>query len=179
MTQDARSAGTALEQVLSSRKEAILGQWRRAVLETYAAETRAFLTSEEDPFCNPLGQVLNRTGEALFLIAATGMERERTEDALSDIVRIRAVQDFPPSRALSFVDAMKKAIRHELSPMVVEKTGLGRLLDMESRLDEAMLVAIDLYVACKKRIDDIRIREMRAEKERLLKLMRAMGGGVG
>jgi hypothetical protein len=39
-----------------------------------------------------------------------------------------------------------------------------------------MLVAVDLYVACKKRIDDIRVKEVKAEKERLLKLIRAMGG---
>ena len=51
------------------------------------------------------------------------------------------------------------------------------LLYIESRLDEAMLVAVDLYVACKKQIDDIRIKEAKAEKERLLRLIRAMGRG--
>jgi hypothetical protein len=60
--------------------------------------------------------------------------------------------------------------------MVVEETGFRHLLCIESRLDEAMLVAVDLYVACKKRIDDIRVKEVKAVKERLLKLIRAMGG---
>lgn len=175
MTKDARSTGAALEQVLFSRKGAILEEWRRAVVATYAAETHAFLTSEKDPFCNPVGNVLRQTGDALFEIAVTGMERERAEEGLSDIVRLRAVQDFSPSRALSFVDAMRKAIRHELLPMV-EKTGFNHLLCVESRLDEAMLVAVDLYVACKKQIEEIRIKEARAEKERLLRLIRAMGG---
>ncbi len=175
--------GTALEQVLSSKKGAILDEWRRLVVATYAAETGAFLTSEKDPFCNPVGHALDRTGDALFEIAMTGVERERAEGALSDIVRIRAVQDFSPSGALSFVDAMRQAIRHEALPIVAEKAGFRDLLCIESRLDEAMLVAIDLYVACKRRIDDIRVREAKAEKERLLRLMRAMGGkrigGVG
>ncbi len=176
MTEDARSASTTLEQTLGSRKAAILEEWRRAVLATYAAETAAFLTSEKDPFCNPVGRVLTQTGEMLLEIAVTGTERERVEEALRDIVRIRAVQDFSPSLALSFVDAMKKAIRHELLPMV-EKAGLTYLLSLESRLDEAMLVAIDLYVACKRQIEDIRVKEARAEKERLLKLVKAMGRG--
>lgn len=176
MTEDVGSTSTALEQALFSRKGAILEEWRRLVLATYAVETHAFLTSEKDPFCNPVGHVLNQTGDALFEIAMTGMERERAEEDLRDIVRIRAVQDFSPSRALSFVDAMRKAIRHEALPMVVEETGFRHLLCMESRLDEAMLVAVDLYVACKKRIDDIRVKEAKAEKERLLKLIRAMGG---
>ena len=176
MTEDARSTSTALEQVLLSRKGAILAEWRCAVLATYAAETHAFLASEKDPFCNPVGHVLNQTGDALFEIVMTGMERERAEEDLGDIVRVRAVQDFSPSRALSFVDAMRKAIRHEALPMVVEETGFRHLLCIESRLDEAMLVAVDLYVACKKRIDDIRVKEAKAEKERLLKLIRAMGG---
>ena len=176
MTEDARSTGAALEQVLFSRKGAILEEWRRAVVETYAAETAAFLTSEKDPFCNPVGNVLRQTGDALFEIAVTGVERERAEEGLSDIVRIRAVQDFSPSRALSFVDAMRKAIRREALPMVAEEAGVRHLLCIESRLDEAMLVAVDLYVACKKQIDEIRIKEARAEKERLLRLIRAMGG---
>ncbi len=177
MTEEARSASTTLEQVLFSRKRAILEEWHHAVLETYAAETHAFLASEKDPFCNPVGRALTQAGEVLFEIAMTGMERERAEEDLGDIVRIRAVQDFSPSGALSFVDAMKKAIRHELLPMVVEKTGLRHLLSLESRLDEAMLVAIDLYVGCKRQVDDIRVKEARAEKERLLKLIKAMGRG--
>jgi hypothetical protein len=165
-----------LEQALFRRKGAILEEWRRLVLATYAVETAAFLTSEKDPFCNPVGHVLAQTGDALFEIAMTGMERERAEEGLRDIVRVRAVQDFSPSRALSFVDAMRKAIRHEALPMVLEETGFGHLLSIESRLDEAMLVAVDLYVACKRLIDDIRVKEAKAEKERLLKLIRAIGG---
>jgi len=174
VTEDVGSTGTALEQALFSRKGAILEEWRRLVLATYAAETAAFLTSEKDPFCNPVGHALTQTGDALFEIAMAGMERERTEENLRDIVRVRAVQDFSPSWA--FVDAMRKAIRHQALPMVVEETGFRHLLCIESRLDEAMLVAIDLYVACKKRIDDIRVKEAKAEIERLLKLIRAMGG---
>jgi hypothetical protein len=168
-----------LEQVLFNRKGAILEGWRRAVSATYEAGTAAFLTSEKDPFCNPVGHVLTQTGDALLEIATNGMERERMEGDLRDIVRIRAVQDFSPSRALSFVDAMKKAIRHELLPMAVEEAGFRHVLCIESRLDEAMLVAVDLYVACKKQIDDIRIKEAKAEKERLLRLVRAMGRGSG
>ena len=63
---DARSTDAALEQVLFSRKGAILEEWRRAVLATYAAETRAFLTSEKDPFCNPVGHVLNADRRCAF-----------------------------------------------------------------------------------------------------------------
>ena len=167
--------GTALEQVLSS-KRGRSSEVASAGRGDICAEAGAFLTSEKDPFCNPVGHVLDWTGDALFEIAMTGVERERVEEELRDIVRIRAVQDFSPSEALSFVDAMRQAIRHEALPVVVEEAGFRHLLCIESRLDEAMLVAVDLYVACKKRIEEIRVREARAEKERLLKLMRAMGG---
>lgn len=164
-----------MEQLLLNRKSTILEEWCRVVLATYPAETASFLTAEQDQFCNPIGHVLTQTGELLLEIALSNVERGRAEDGLGDIVRIRAVQDFSPSQALSFVDAMRKAIRREILPMVVEKASLGHLLSIESRLDEALLIALDLYVACKKQIDDIRIKEAKAEKERLLRLIRAMG----
>ena len=174
MTEDARLTGAALEQRLLGRKEEILEDWRRAVLATYPAETASFAMAEKDPFCDPIGHALIRTGHALWEMAMTGMERQRAEENLRDIVRIRAVQDFSPSQALSFVDAMRKAIRRKIPAVAVEKTGLNHLLCIESRLDEAMFVAVDLYVACKKQIDDIRIREAKAANERLLRLIKAM-----
>jgi hypothetical protein len=179
VTEDGRSATVVMEQHLFDRKGTIVDEWSRAVLATYPAETVSFLTAEKDPFCNPVGHVLTQTGELLFEIALRGVERGRAENGLGDIVRIRAVQDFSPSEALSFVDAMRKAIRHELLPMALEKTSLAHLLSIESRLDEALLIALDLYVECKKQIDDIRIKEAKAEKERLLRLIRAMGTKKG
>ncbi len=175
MTENGLSADVAIEKLLFSRKSAILEEWRRAVLATYPAETASFLTAEKDQFCNPIGHVLTQTGELLFEIALSDVERGKAKNGLGDIVRIRAVQDFSPSQALSFVDAMRKAIRREILPMVVEKASLGHLLSIESRLDGALLIALDLYVACKKQIEDIRIKEAKAEKERLLRLIRAMG----
>jgi hypothetical protein len=175
--EETQSTSTALERFLLSRKEAILQGWCHAVRATYPAETAAFLASEKDRFSNPVGHTLRQTGEVLLEVALSGMERERMESDLSDIVRVRAVQDFSPSQALSFVDAMKEAIRREILPMVAEKTGLTYLLCVESRLDQAMHAAVDLYVACRNQIGDIRIKEAKAEKERLLRLIKAMGRG--
>ena len=177
MTEKGRSMNNSLEQFISSRKETILLTWKTLVLGTYPPETASFIKRESDPFLNPVGRALVHTGELLLKIAVSGAERQEVEEGLGDIVRMRAVQGFSPSQALCFMKEMKKAVWKGMLPAMLEGDFVKDWRVVESRLDEAMLAAFDLYVACAKRIDEIRVNEAKAEKERLLRLIRAMNKG--
>jgi hypothetical protein len=167
----------SLEQLVSRSKEAILLTWKGLVVDTYPPETASFIKRESDPFLNPVGRALAEAGELLLRIAVSGAERREVEQGLGDIVRIRAVQDLSPSQALSFVEEMKKTVWKAIVAAVVENSLARDWRAVESRFDEAMLIAFDLYVDCAKRIGEIRIKEAKAEKERLLRLIRAMNRG--
>jgi len=49
------------------------------------------------------------------------------------------------------------------------------LLRLESRLDELLFRAFDIYMECREKISEIRLKEARAERERLARVVMAMG----
>jgi hypothetical protein len=87
------------------------------------------------------------------------------------MIRIRAVQDFLPSKAIGFVFLLKRVIQEELGREVRER-GLGEeLLDFERQIDDLALLAFDVYMQCREKIFEVRIREVKAEKEAAFKLL--------
>ena len=83
-------------------------------------------------------------------------------------VRIRAVQDLSASEAVGFVFLLKQAVRDVLPG----KHGLSGLHD---RIDRLTLEAFDRFVACREKIYELRMREVR---NRTLALERLMAGGT-
>ena len=55
----------------------------------------------------------------------------------------------------------------------------GDLSRIESRIDELTLAAFDLYVACREKIAEIRVREARSESDRLARVVQALTKGDG
>ena len=106
-----------------------------------------------------------------------GREGKDTKESMRDAVRILAVQDVPPSKALSFIPLLKDEIRREAPDGSASAEDSGALRVIEARLDEAMMEAFDLYMEFKEHITRVRINEVKAEKERLARLLAAVGGG--
>jgi hypothetical protein len=143
------------ETLLETRKEVLLAAWLMRTLETYPASSRDFLTREKDPFRNPVGHTL-REGLANLLDGLLGA-RDVVElvPQLESIVRLRAVQDFTPSEALSFLFLLKDVVREEatrLGEATVAETG-----SLEKRIDSLALAAFDLYMKCREEISKIQV----------------------
>jgi len=81
------------------------------------------------------------------------------------------ISHFPPSQTIVFIFLLKKAIREELANKIVEKQAFEELLKFESRIDKLVLLALDIYMKCREKVYEIRINEIKTEKERALKLL--------
>lgn len=168
----------SLAERLVQHKKAILERCVTLTLEAYPQETTRFLRDEKDPFVNPIGQTLNRELEKIFdgLIPFTDLEE--LDAPLDAIIRIQAVQGFPPSEALAFLPILKRSIREHVSDSIDGKSGSGlsaELAQLESRLDDLLFRAFDIYMECREKISEIRLKEARAERERLARVVMAMG----
>lgn len=160
-----------LEHLLPQKRAAILERWFQLILETYPAGTSRFLKQEKDRFTNPVGYTISQEIEALYDGLLQEMNSDKLAVCLDNIIRIRAVQDFPPSQTITFIFLLKKAIREELASEITENRVFEELLKFESRIDKLVLLAFDIYMKCREKVFEIRVNEAKAERERVLKLL--------
>lgn len=154
-------------------------RWFGLILETYPANSAQFLQQEKDRFINPVGHTISREIETLYGELLGGMAPDKISRALDNIIRIRAVQDFSPSQTVALVLLLKKAVRDTLESELKENRLFSELLEFESRIDEIALLAVDIYVKCREKIYEIRINEVKAERERLCQMLARANPGVG
>jgi hypothetical protein len=150
-----------LNTLLAQRKTAIIKKWFAATIETYPSDTAKFLKSRKDPFANPVGRTISQGLEALFDQLLKEMDHEAVRSFLDPIIRIRAVQNFSPSQAISFIFFLKDAIRENLQTDDFQTQLFSELLAFESRIDELGLIAFNLYMNCREKIYELKANEMK------------------
>ena len=158
-----------LEDLLKQKTSPIRKRWVELIIGTYPADSQRFFREQKDRFANPVGTILSREVEGRYHELLHGMDPEKVNSSLDEIVRIRAVQDFSPARAMSFVFLLKKVLREELDQEIKQSpAAYEELLTLESRLDEMALRGFDLYVRCREKIYEIRAKEAKNQVSRLL-----------
>ena len=147
-----------LDQIAEHRDE-ILKRWIEDAIEGYPEETGKFLRSNEDPFANPVAAGL-RDGLAELLDGIIrGVEPEELSTALDRVVRVRAVQEFAPSAAVSFVFDLKKLLREVVGKPTTD--GENPFDAVDNRIEQLGLAAFDVYMGCREQMWMIRLREIR------------------
>jgi hypothetical protein len=162
-------------ELLAPRKNAVVERCLRLTIETYPHEATTFLQEEKDPFVNPIGSSLRRGLKVILDGITTASELEELAPSLDAIIRIRAVQDLRPSEALVFAVHLKKAIREELQREQMTPELMNDMARLDLRIDKMALLAFDLYTKCREKISEIQLSEARAERDRLVRLVEAMG----
>jgi hypothetical protein len=146
-------------QSLAAKKQEILKRWFQATVDTYPADTARFIKNQKDPFANPVGRTTHNSLDALVDALISGEGCDVMTRALDPILRIRAVQAFTPSKAISFVFSLKQILRQHLP-------GDGHDVDVEMndldrRIDEMAMAAFDIYVTCREKIYELKATESR------------------
>ena len=158
-----------VENLLKQKASHIQKRWLNLIIDTYPADSQRFLREQKDRFANPVGTTITRAVESLYRELLQEMDPEKVTASLDEIVRIRAVQDFTPARAMSFLFQLKKVLREELQQEIKESTAAcEELLALESRVDEMALRGFDLYMNCREKVYEIRAKEAKNHVSRLL-----------
>ncbi len=152
-----------LKDLLIDKKSSIVDSWIQLIVETYPSKTSSFLKSQKDRFGNPVGYVISNSAENIFEEIINGKDIERIKAFLTDIIKIRAVQDFSPSQATGFIFSLKKIIRKELGQEVIEGKLLSDINDIESSIDDIALIAFDLYMDAREKLFKIRVSEIKSQ----------------
>ncbi len=159
---------TDLISLLSAKRPDILKKWLDEILHTYPSETAAFLKTDKDPFSNPPGHVIRSGIEGIFNNLLGGADDKEALQFLDNIIRVRAIQDFTASQALSFIFSLKKVIRGELKDEIDAYGLQAELSILEDRLDSLSLVSFDIFMKCRETLYELRAKEVKNMTFKLL-----------
>lgn len=163
-----------LGEFLSGKRAALIDRWFDEILKTYPADTQNFL-KKKNRFSNPVGQTIAAGIDKIFDVLLSGSEAQAANSFLDDIIRIRAVQDFTPSQAVSFIFSLKAVLREELKKDGKGEIPYEELLAFESRIDSLALECFDIFVKCREKLYDIKANELRNMTFRILQRANALG----
>ena len=76
---------------------------------------------------------------------------------MDPLVRIRAVQNFSPSQATSFILSLKKVVITHLQKELNDIQIFNEFLQFESKIDTLILIAFDIYVECREKIYELKV----------------------
>lgn len=153
-----------LEKSLGSNRKEIISRWFDYVVKTYAADSSRFMHNTKDPMANPVGSNIKESLHQVFDALIEGKTRSQIQPLLDPSIRIRAVQEFSPSQAVSFVLYLKTIVRDVLGNELNET----EMVKFDQKVDGLLLIAFDLYMGCREQIFKFRAEYV---KSRTLKLL--------
>jgi len=160
---------------LAQRSDAIAESWWRRIIESYPAKSASFFGKQKDPFANPVGQTIVEASREIVAGICAGVDPRELRAPVERIVKIRAVQDFTPAEAVSFVFQLKPIVRADEAL----SAGADEMLAFEASIDRLALVAFECYVACREQICELRVNEIKRTVSTLMRRAARAGWGDG
>jgi len=154
---------------VARHRDDLVDGWFDLLVSGYPEQTARFLRERRDPFHNPVGTGLRRELAAVIDGLAEGAAPAELVEPLDRIVRIRAVQDMPPSAAVGFVLDLKALLRREVGAEL-EPAELDRI---DGWVDRLMLAAFDVYAECREQVSEIRVHEIRNRSMKVMERLNA------
>jgi hypothetical protein len=165
----------SLNNLLSAKQVSIAERWLDKTVQTYPADAASFFKRERDEFANPVGAALRAGTRQLVEDLVEGAGPDALRAHLDPMLRVRSVQDFSASQALSFIFLLKDAAREELADALRAPSVFSAYLRFEAQIDALALLAFDVYTQCRERVHEIRVNDV---TRRVSGLMRQLGVGM-
>jgi hypothetical protein len=154
-----------LQRQLEQNRDSILRKWFEYTINTYKPEMIRFLKRDKNPFSNPVRHTIVTGLERIFDGIVSEINIETCYQGLDEIIKLRAVQSFSPSRALAFIFDLKEIVRNVLQS---DPSALSMDKDLqvfEENLDRLIRLAFDIYSNCREKIHEIRMAETLAKSQ--------------
>ena len=165
----------SLASLLSDKRSIILSSWCDAVIADYPQDTSNFIRKNDNRFANPIGHTINDSFAHILDALLRGAGPEDSTVFLDNIIRIRAVQDFSPSQAVSFIFTLKKVIRDVVVQDKTSSVERDELVLLDEQIDALALASFGIYMQCREKLYDIKANELKNMTYRILQKAQKMG----
>ncbi|MFO8174723.1 MAG: RsbRD N-terminal domain-containing protein [Gemmatimonadota bacterium] len=149
--------------LLKEQADTIVERWGKAVLSSYHSDAAVLFQRQRDPFANPIGSSVRKGTRGVFQAILNGMDPDELRSHLDTMVRIRAVQEFTPSQALSFIFALRSIIREQIPQLDADPRLHRERIELEEIIDRVALMAFEVYASCREELNDLRVTEMKRQ----------------
>ncbi|MDP2106739.1 MAG: RsbRD N-terminal domain-containing protein, partial [Desulfobulbaceae bacterium] len=145
-------------EILAQKKSDIIQKWIELVLASYSADGASFFMREKDRFANPLGFAAKSGLTKVFdqLIGVKSGQEMPAE--LRQFIKLRSVQVFTPSAAVSFVYQLKSILIAQLGKETLLAAST-QWFELEARIDALALKIFDLYMEDRERLFEVKANE--------------------
>ena len=156
-----------LEKFFADHQKYLCSQWTEAIIKTYPEEGAKFFSASANQFSNPVGHTFRNNIERIVLTLAKGADVAECSQDLDGILRIRAVQGFPPSLALSFIPVLKDIAYQQIIKNYPAET-ISMLQDLNFVVDRLLLLGFDLYMQCRELLWQQKANQLYSRTHKLL-----------
>ena len=159
-----------LNQLMAEQHEVLLNQWFELAIAAYPQEAHKYFVRVKNEFSNPVGSNIYRNMDNLLAELHGDRDADKLYQFLEMILKIRAVQDMKPSKALAFLPGFKNMIMTAFSNEIQSgQVTRAELDDLFTDLDTLSLIAFDLYSESRELIFNLRIAQIKEMNEMLQK----------
>jgi len=153
-----------IKDLLKNKKTELLAQWEDYVLGNYEPDTFAIFKNKKDQFANPVGHKIRVGLEELYEVICDESDREIETPVLGQLIKLRAVQDEPPSQTVSFLFKFKELVRNQWQKGKIEMP-IDQWLAFDARVDAAALAVFDIFMASREQLYQVRLKDIKASRD--------------
>ena len=156
------------EQQIQRFKAKILKEWYESIIGSFPQKSRRLIGLNEDRFQNPMGFTLYEGIRTILETVVNKLPVEGLEEALGQIIKIKAIQEKQPADGLDFLFDLKKIIRSNCDVLAEDFSENKALFELEDLIDSIILKAHIIFVESREKISELKVEEM-AKKTYMLK----------
>lgn len=156
---DSKGEIMLLQELLIANKGEILDAWVDQVLATYPTDGALIFKTKKDRFANPVGFAVKNSLWEVYALLFESNASEGLVPALDQLVKIRAVQDFIPSRAVSMAYKLKDVVKEFYRKEKLDDH--EGWLSFEEKADTLSYTLFDLYMASREQLHRTKYEEYR------------------
>jgi len=159
-------SGLKLSEFIEEHMAALVDSWLDAVVGSYPADSAGFIKGKGDRMANPLGHAIRDMVEAVLGCLAKGCDEQALDSAMFPVIQMRAVQDFSPSEAVSFVGLLRDSVAGLARS---KEAGSELIIELDDVVLGLMARAFDLYSGCREKLSEIKLEELKRNLYMLLR----------
>jgi hypothetical protein len=129
-------------------------------MATYSADGARFFKGQKDRFANPLGYSVEKGLEKLFEAVRLGEEIEEFPSELFQFIKLRAVQDLEPSKAVAFLYELKDIVR-EICKVEILISMPKEWARFDRVVDRVALLGFDVYTKDRELLNQVKFQELK------------------